>query len=147
MDDLDHVAIFLFIAGTYTPFVINAISEPLNHILLGLIWTIAMGGIIYTRLRPTLPGWARHRFVNTGIFVLMGWIGIAYSHEALGHMNAREVFFLVSGGVTYTVGAVIYALKRPNLFHGVFGFHELWHLMVLIGFGFHYFMILDFYSL
>jgi len=146
MEDLDHVSIFLFIAGTYTPFFFNAISEPLNQSLLWLIWSVAAAGIAYTLLRPKLPSWARHRFVNTGIFVLMGWIFLVYLGEAVAHMSAASFFNLIAGGVAYSVGAVIYATKRPNLFSGVFGFHELWHLMVLMGFGFHYFMVLDFYS-
>lgn len=145
MEDLDHISIFLFIAGTYTPFFLNAISTPLNFILLGVIWTVAAIGITYTVFRPRLPAWARHRFVNTGIFVLMGWIFLAYLKEAFAHMTTRELSFLIAGGLAYSTGAVIYAVKKPNFFAGVFGYHELWHVMVLMGFGFHYFMILDFY--
>jgi hemolysin III len=145
MEDFDHFAIFLFIAGTYTPFILNVIDPPWNSILLTVIWTVGAAGIVYTHLRPKLPKWAQHRMVYTGIFVLMGWTLVIRLGEALNHLSASGAFLLVAGGLSYTIGAVIYALKRPNLIPGVFGFHELWHVMVLAGYGFHYFLILNFY--
>jgi hemolysin III len=145
MDDLDHFAIYLFIAGTYTPFILNAISPPWNRALLYLVWSVAIGGIVYTHFRPKLPPWLRHRYVNTAIFVLMGWLLVVRLGEALSNISERQTAFLFAGAASYTLGAVIYALKRPNPYVGVFGYHEIWHVMVLLGFGFHYFMILDFY--
>ena len=145
LDDLDHFAIYLFIAGTYTPFILYAISPPWNRALLGLVWLVALGGIVYTHFRPKLPAWARHRFVNTAIFVLMGWLLVVRIGEALTHLSPQQTILLFAGAASYTLGAVVYALKRPNPIPEIFGFHEIWHLMVLLGFGVHYFMILDFY--
>jgi hemolysin III len=145
MEDLDHFAIFLFIAGTYTPFIVNAIRAPWDYILLCLIWGIGIAGIIYTHFRPVLPQWARHRFVYTGIFVLMGWTLLIRLGEAFSYLSSLGIFLLVAGGLSYTFGAVIYATKWPDPFKDVFGFHEIWHIMVILGFGFHYFLILNFY--
>jgi hemolysin III len=75
----------------------------------------------------------------------MGWTLVIRLQEAVEHLGARGIFLLVAGGISYTLGAVIYALKRPNFFNGVFEFHEIWHVMEMIGFGFHYFLILNFY--
>lgn len=145
LENFDHFAIYLFIAGTYTPFLLNAVSQPWSSILLAVIWITGIIGIFYTYFKPQLPAWARHRFVYTGIFVLMGWVLIFRISEVFQHLNLRGIFLLVAGGLSYTIGAIFYATERPKLFEGVFGSHELWHLMVMAGFGFHYFLILSFY--
>lgn len=145
LEDLDHFSIFLFIAGTYTPFLLNAINPPWRAILLTAIWSIGSVGIVYTYFRPRLPRWAQHRFLYTGIFVLMGWTLIIRLGEAYDHLNAVGVALLVGGGLSYSIGAIFYALKRPNFIKDIFGFHELWHVMVLAGFIQHYFLILNFY--
>lgn len=145
MEDLDHFAIFLFIAGTYTPFILNTIAAPWAQILLWLVWCVALAGIGYTHFRPRLPQWARHRFVNTALFVLMGWLLIVRIGEAFHHLSFNGTFYLLAGAFSYSGGAVIYATQKPNPFPGIFGYHELWHVMVLLGFTFHYLMILGFY--
>jgi hemolysin III len=145
LENLDHVAIFLFIAGTYTPFLMNVIRPPWQVPLLILIWASGLAGIIYIHLKPRLPQWMQHRFVYTGIFLLTGWTMLIRIGEAVHNMTAHGVALLVTGGLCYSIGALFYALKRPNLIKDVFGFHELWHVMVLLGFGFHYWLILNFY--
>jgi hemolysin III len=145
LKNLDHFSVYLFIAGTYTPFVINAVAPPWRQIILIMVWTVAVVGILYTAAKPRLPKWAQHRIIYTSIFVLMGWALMIRIQEIFGFLDSTKAFFLVAGGLSYTFGAVIYASKRPRLFHGVFGFHELWHIMVMLGFAFHYFLILDFY--
>lgn len=145
MENLDHFAIFLFIAGTYTPFILNTLASPWREILLWIVWSVAVSGIIYTILRPRLPAWAKHRFVNTAIFVLMGWLLVMRIGESFHSLTSLGAFFLLAGAVSYSLGAVVYATKRPDPFPGLFGFHEIWHVMVLGGFAFHYFMILNFY--
>lgn len=145
LEDLDHFAIFLFIAGTYTPFLLNVIAPPWRGILLTLIWGVGFAGIIYTHVRPRLPAWAQHRFVYTSLFLVMGWTLLVRIHEAYARLSPYQLGLLIAGAFTYSIGAVIYALKWPNLFKSGFGFHELWHLLVLGGYAFHYLMILDFY--
>jgi hemolysin III len=145
LETIDHAAIYLFIAGTYTPFLLNVVRPPWQNILLIAIWTIAVLGIVYSVCREQLPRWAQHRFVYTGLFVAMGWVLIVRVGEVFERLDRLGAFLLVAGGISYTIGAVGYATKRPKLFDGVFGFHEIWHTMVALGFTFHYFMIFNFY--
>ncbi len=145
MEDLDHSAIYLFIAGTYTPFIVNVLNPPWNTILMFLIWGIALAGILYTHLRPHLPLWAQHRFVNTGIFVLMGWTLVVRIGEAIDHLSFTSVCLLFAGGLSYTIGAAVYATKWPDPWKNIFGFHEIWHIFVIFGYAFHYLLILNFY--
>jgi hemolysin III len=145
MEKLDHVAIFLFIAGSYTPFLVNAIQPPWQIPLMILIWTLCILGILYTQFKSLFPVWARHRHVNTALFVLMGWTLLVRGGEALGTISTQGLWLFAAGAVSYTLGAVVYASKRPRLFAGSFGYHELWHVMVMMGFACHYLLILGFY--
>ena len=145
MEDLDHSAIYMFIAGSYTPFIVNVFHDPWQEILMTLIWLIAVLGIGYTLFKRRLPTWARHRFVSTALFVMMGWTLLIRINEAMEVLKAMEIFLLVAGGVAYTVGALVYATKWPNPIKNVFGFHEVWHVFVMLGYAFHYLLILRFY--
>ena len=143
---LDHYAIYLFIAGTYTPFIFNVIAPPWDLYLIVAIWSIAVLGIAYTYLHPRLPVIMQHRYVSTAIYVLMGWTLVVKAPETFQNVTTQSGLLLVAGGLSYTFGAVIYALKRPNPFPGWFGYHEIWHVAVIMGFAFHYFLILGFYQ-
>ena len=143
---LDHFSIYLFIAGTYTPFILNVIAPPWNTYLLVAIWSIAVIGIAYTSLHPRLPAMFQHRYISTAIYVLMGWTLIVRAPETFANTSAQSGLLLVAGGLSYTLGAVIYAIKKPNPFPGWFGYHEIWHIAVMMGFAFHYFLILGFYG-
>jgi hemolysin III len=145
-ETLDHCAIYLFIAATYTPFLLNAVAAPRRGALLAAVWASAAAGILYTVLRGRLPAWARRRRVYTALFVLMGWILVLRLGDILRGLDARGLLLLGAGALSYTVGAVVYATRRPRLVPGVFGSHELWHLLVLLGYAFHYFLILGFYT-
>jgi hemolysin III len=144
-EELDHFAIYLFIAGTYTPFLLNAVAEPWTTILLASVWSIALIGTLYTRIKSRLPKWAQHRFAYTGLFLLMGWTILVRAGEIYNALNQTQLMLLLAGAASYTVGAVVYATERPSLFREVFGFHELWHTLVIGGFVPHYFLILHFY--
>lgn len=146
LKDLDHYSIYIFIAGTYTPVLVHAVQSPAREILLFFIWFLALVGIFYTRFKKQLPTWAQHRGVYTGLFVLMGWVVVFRLKEIIHFLTPEQFSFLLAGGIVYTLGAIVYATKRPVLFKGVFGFHELWHLCVVIGFGYHYALILSFYQ-
>lgn len=137
LENLDHVSIYLFIAGSYTPFLLEAVSEPWSTILIWVVWVTALLGILYTYTKTWLPLWAQHRFVYTGLFVLMGWLLLVRISEVVKLLPAPSLAFLTFGALAYTVGAVIYATKKPNFKNHYFGFHELWHLLVLLGFSFH----------
>ncbi len=145
LNDFDHFSIYLFIAGTYTPFLINSVEGEWKYILLFMIWVIALLGIIYSYFKPRFPKWAQHRMISTGIFLLMGWTLVIRWAEIYSTLSALEFNLLLAGGISYSIGAIIYAFEWPDLFKGVFGYHEIWHIMVMLGFGFHYFLILCFY--
>jgi hemolysin III len=124
---IDHAAIYLLIAGTYTPFCVNAFSGFWQWGMLGIIWTLAIIGIVVKVFVIRAPRW-----VNAGIYVVMGWLSIAAAGQILAALPAWVVIWLVIGGVVYTLGAVVYTTKIFNFAPGVFGFHEVWHIFVLL---------------
>jgi hemolysin III len=146
MEKLDQYAIYLFIAGTYTPFLLNVIASPWKEILMVSIWVIALAGICYTAFRHKLPLWAQSRVVYTSVFVLMGWTLLLRMGEVFERLSGLGIALLVCGALAYSIGAIVYVTKKPKLFQGFFGFHELWHAFVTMGFAFHYFMVFNFYS-
>jgi hemolysin III len=129
---LDRAAIFLMIAGTSTPFYFYAYEEPLRTQMMIVIWALAASGIGMKLLWLAAP-----RFLYVGIYLLMGWIALFRLEETMTGLPPLVFQYLAAGGLAYTVGAIIYALKRPN-FSVHFGFHEIWHLFVLLGTALHY---------
>lgn len=145
LNDFDHFSIYLFIAGSYTPFLVNAVQPPWKHILLAMIWVIAFVGIFYSYFKPRLPKWAQHRMISTLIFLLMGWTLAIRWTEVYASLNPLSFNLLLAGGLSYSIGALIYAFEWPDIYKGVVGSHEIWHVMVMLGYAFHYFLILRFY--
>lgn len=131
---LDHAMIYVLIAGSYTPLLLNLLPRPGNVIFTVSIWGIALAGIVMKLCWITAPRW-----LGTSLYILMGW-AIVVDIPALASVPPMGIFLLVAGGLSYTIGGVIYALKRPNLSFG-FGFHELFHVFVLVGSLLHYVMI------
>jgi hemolysin III len=134
---IDHSAIYMLIAGTYTPFCMNAFEGFWKWGMLSIIWSLALIGIIVKVFYILAPRWQ-----NAGIYVVMGWISIS----AVGHMRAAlpawVLGWLIAGGVIYTLGAIVYATKILNFKPGVFGFHEVWHIFVMLASGAHYIAVL-----
>jgi hemolysin III len=128
MEKLDQWAIYLFIAGTYTPFLINVVASPWREILMISIWTMALVGILYTAFRHKFPKWAQSRIIYTSVFLMMGWTLLLRLGEIIEKLPPTPAELLLAGAGAYTLGAVVYITKRPHLFRGVFGFHELWHV-------------------
>jgi hemolysin III len=125
---IDHAAIFLLIAGTYTPFCINAFTGFFRWGLLAIIWVIAIIGILLKVFVPGMPRW-----LHTGLYVVMGWLCLSTVGQMPIVLSGWAIFWLIAGGVTYTLGAVVYATKIFNFAPGKFGFHEVWHIFVLLG--------------
>jgi hemolysin III len=125
---LDHSAIYLLIAGTYTPICLHYFTGFWRWGLLAIIWSMALAGIGIKLFIIKAPRW-----VTAGIYLVMGWLAVMGVGEILRAMPPGAVLWLLLGGIFFTVGAVIYILKRPNLVPGVFGFHELWHIFVILG--------------
>ena len=135
---LDHSAIYAMIAGTYTPVAFAYLSGAWAWSIVAVQWGLVVAGIAITLLWITRP-----RGVSVAIYVAMGWVAIVAAKELFAAMPARALILLLAGGLSYTAGALIYAIKKPDPLPGRFGFHELFHVFILFGAGFHYFLVLD----
>lgn len=133
---LDHSAIFVLIAGTYTPICLNAFTGFWRWGFLSIIWGIAVAGIIIKIFYIRAPRW-----LNAGMYVLMGWISVLAWRQMAG-LPLGALVWLIVGGVIYTLGAVVYATKIFNFVPGKFGFHEVWHLFVIGGALAHFISVL-----
>jgi hemolysin III len=118
--------IYLLIAGTYTPLCLVPLRGPWGFSLLGGIWGLALAGMIAKVFWLQAPRW-----LSTGIYLLMGWLVVAAISPLWAGLPRGGLLWLGLGGLFYSGGAVVYALKRPDPWPGRFGFHEIWHLMVL----------------
>jgi hemolysin III len=134
---VDHAAIFFLIAGTYTPFCVNAFSGFWKWGMLSIIWSLAAAGIIVKVFYIRAPRW-----LNAGIYLLMGWLCVGASGQLLATLPAWVLTWLIIGGVMYTLGAVVYITKIFNFKPGVFGFHEIWHIFVLLAAAAHFVAVL-----
>lgn len=134
---IDHAAIYCLIAGTYTPFCVNAFEGFWKWGMLSLIWSLAVIGIIVKVFYIRAPRW-----LNAGIYVVMGWLSIAAVGQMLAVLPVWIIGWLITGGVIYTLGAVVYVTKVFNFVPGVFGFHEVWHIFVILAAAAHFVAVL-----
>jgi hemolysin III len=132
---LDHLSIYLLIAGTYTPFCLVTLRGPWGWSMFGVIWGLAIAGILIQSVYINVD-----RRFTTVIYIAMGWMVLIAFKPLLETLNPNGLWLLVLGGVVYSLGGIVYALRKPNLFK-YFGFHELWHLFVLLGSFFHFLAI------
>ncbi len=126
MRRLDHSMIFVLIAGTYTPFALLVLDGTLATIILVLVWAGAFGGIVLKLLWIDAP-----KVVIALIYVILGWVALAAFPELLDEVGITGTALVAAGGVLYTVGAVVYTLKRPDPAPKVFGYHEVFHALVI----------------
>jgi hemolysin III len=129
---LDHLAIFFLIAGTCTPLFCRAFDGSTRTMMLAGIWGAAAAGIAARVLWRNAP-----RALYTSLYVAMGWMVVLRWHDVVRALPTSALTLVVTGGVVYTLGAVVYALRRPNPLPR-FGFHEIWHLFVLGGSALHF---------
>ena len=134
---IDHSAIYLLIAGTYTPFCVNAFSGFWKWGVLIIIWSLALIGILVKVFYIKVPRW-----LNAGIYLVMGWLCFAAIGQMLIALPVWVITWLLIGGVTYTLGAVVYITKIFNFVPGVFGFHEVWHIFVMLAAAAHFVAVL-----
>lgn len=132
---VDHAMIFVLIAGSYTPFCLLALTGTTRTLLLSAIWGIALVGVVLMVFWIEMPRW-----LNTGLYIFMGWLAIFALKPLYAALPPAGFFFLVLGGVMYTVGGVMYGLKKPNI-SPAFGFHEVFHVFVILGSLCHYYTI------
>ena len=131
---LDHSMIYVLIAGSYTPIILKFMPAPRSYVFLGVIWLIALTGIAIKLLWIDAP-----RLIGTALYLALGW-AIAFDFGVVLSMPAPAIALLAAGGLSYTVGGVIYIAKKPNL-GKMIGFHELFHLFVIVGSVCHYLMV------
>lgn len=136
---LDHCAIYLQIAGTYTPICYQYLDGAWRWSILGIIWIMAITGIIVKLFIIKAPRW-----VTAGIYLIMGWLAIFAIQEIMRTLPASALVWLISGGLFYTIGAIVYIAKKPDPYPMQFGFHEIWHIFVLLGAFSHFFLVLMF---
>jgi hemolysin III len=127
---IDHISIYLMIAGTYTPLCIMAISGVWSITILSIQWGLALSGLLFEFLPIKKPRW-----LTTGIYLLMGWIVVAAIVPIYRSVDQLSFTLLVAGGFVYSVGALVYAVKKPNLIPVILGFHEIFHFMILLANG------------
>jgi hemolysin III len=130
---LDHIAIYFLIAGTYTPIALITLDSRLGWVLLAVVWLIAVAGIPFKLFFLDAPVW-----LSTGTYLAMGYLALVAVVPLAEAVSISGLVWLVAGGVAYTAGAVIYARRRPDPFPGLFGHHEIWHLLVLTGSACHF---------
>ncbi len=135
---LDHMMIYVLIAGTYTPICLIALGGRLGISLLILIWSLAVIGILVNAFWITCPKW-----FSSAVYIAMGWACVLAFTRILNSLSAAGFAWLLAGGVIYTVGGIIYALKLPifNGKHKYFGSHEIFHLFVMGGSICHFVMM------
>ena len=129
---LDHSNIFLIIAGTYTPLTVMLLERDNARVLLTIIWIGALGGVAVHNFWPAAP-----RYVYVPIYVALGWAALLYLPE-FTTAGPWILGLVVTGGVLYTLGALVYAIKRPRLNPAWFGFHELFHALTVLAFAAHF---------
>ena len=125
---IDHSAIYLLIAGTYTPVLMIAVPFPTSVGLLAMIWYLAVTGVVFSCLTLKFP------YLSTGLYLVMGWLSIFLLHSLWQNGAYRTIWLLLAGGAVYSVGIVFYLMKTRYM-------HSVWHLFVLGGAVCHYFAI------
>ncbi len=136
MRRLDHSAIFILIAGSYTPFALLALDGSLADVVLVVVWTGALAGIVLKLAWIDAPNW-----LAALIYVLLGWVLVAAAPALVSAVGLTASGMVALGGLLYTAGAVVYALQRPDPAPAVFGYHEVFHVLVIVAAGLQYAVI------
>jgi hemolysin III len=129
---LDHAMIFVLIAGTYTPFALG-VSPAWGIPVLSVVWSLAGVGALLKVVWPDAPKW-----LSVSLYVGLGWVGFVAASEAIAQYAGGPLALLIVGGALYTLGGVIYAAGRPNPWPRIFGYHEVFHVLVVAGSALHY---------
>ena len=133
----DHMMIFILIAATYTPFCLIPMRGHWGWGIFATVWSLAVIGLFFKIFWMNAPRW-----LSTGLYVLMGWVAIIGIRPLIASLNPAALFWVFAGGISYTIGAVFYAVKRPVLKN--FGFHEIFHIFVLGGTAAHFWAVYNY---
>ncbi len=137
---LDHVAIYLLIAGSYTPVFYYGLTGAWKWAMLAAVWALALVGALLKICTMQVP-----RYVSTAFYVTLGWIALVPFLQLFKNLPAGAVYLMVVGGAAYTIGALIYATRCFNFLPNRFGFHEIFHLFVMAGSIIHFIMMLRYF--
>jgi hemolysin III len=137
---LDHIAIYLLIAGSYTPVFYYGLTGAWKWAMLIAVWAVALIGAFLKIWFIRIP-----RYISTAFYITLGWIALIPFLQLFQNLPAGAVYLMITGGVTYTIGAIIYATRCFNFFPNRFGFHEVFHLFVMAGSIIHFIMILEYF--
>lgn len=132
MKRADHSMIFLFIAGTYTPFCVLALPSPMRWWVLGIVWVGALAGVTLKVIRPG-PRW-----LGVALYMLLGWVIVVVAPTLIGNAGYIVMILLALGGVAYSVGGILYAAHWPNPWPATFGHHEVFHACTVVAALLHY---------
>jgi hemolysin III len=127
MRRLDHSAIFVLIAGTYTPFALLVLDGAIATVILVVVWAGALGGILLKLVWIDAP-----KLLTAIVYVALGWVAVAAFPDLLDELGVTGTALVVAGGLLYTAGALVYALRRPDPVPTVFGYHEVFHALVIV---------------
>jgi len=130
---MDHTNIFLIIAGTYTPLSVILLDAATERTLLVIVWSGALAGVLMRVFWLNAPRW-----LYTPIYVALGWVAVWFLPEFADAGGPAVVWLVIGGGIAYTIGALVYGLKRPNPSPRWFGFHEIFHSLTVVGYGCHF---------
>jgi hemolysin III len=141
MRRVDHSAIFVLIAGTYTPFALLVLDGPIATVILVVVWAGALGGILLKLVWIDAP-----KLLTAIVYVALGWVAVAAFPDLIDELGLTGTALVVAGGLLYTAGAVVYAFKRPDPVPTVFGYHEVFHALVIVAAALQY-AVVAFYVL
>jgi hemolysin III len=134
---IDHSAIFILIAGTYTPICANLMTGFWQWGMLFVVWGLALIGTISKILLINTPRW-----FTALVYLVMGWLGLLAANGMLAALPTGALILLILGGLAFTFGAIVYITKAMDFVPGKFGFHEVWHVFVIVGCLFHFALML-----
>jgi hemolysin III len=141
MRRLDHAMIFLLIAGTYTPVGLLVLQGTLATVVLAVVWGGALAGIALELAWTTAPRW-----LGGTVYLALGWVAVVATPQLFARLGMTGGLLIVAGGLVYSAGAAVYALRRPDPVPLVFGYHEVFHLLVIAGVAAH-FLAISLYAL
>lgn len=139
LQKLDHSMIFMLIAGSYTPLCLISLKGAKGVVIFSIVATMAISGVLFKMIWFKCPRW-----LSTSIYISMGWIAIFVLSPLQNAISTMGIFWLVAGGVLYTIGGVIYGLKHTVLSNKYLGFHEIFHIFILLGSMAHFICIFNY---
>ena len=136
---LDHTAIYLLIAGSYTPICLHFFDGFWRWPFLAIVWSLAAAGVVLKLFLIYTPRW-----LTAGLYLMLGWLSVFAFGEILRAFPPGALLWLVLGGLFFTIGALVYIFKKPDFFPGQFGFHEIWHIFVILGALSHFLLVANY---